>query len=41
MIDKLTAFIEENFNELVKVGIAVAIVILSLIITLLIILVAP
>ena len=41
MKGKLTSFVEENFNELVKVGIAVAVVILSLIITLLIILVAP
>ena len=41
MKDKLNSFVEENFNKLVKVGIAVTVVILSLIITLLIILIAP
>jgi hypothetical protein len=40
MKDKMKSFVEDNFGELMKVGIAVGLVILSLIITLVIILIA-
>jgi hypothetical protein len=41
MKDKISSFVEDNFTELSKVGIAIGLVILASIITLLIILIAP